>query len=111
MNTKRALVCGASQGIGAAVAECLARDGYSVILLARSADKLQNVLQGLPGTGHEILAQDLGDIPALQVKIQSQLEKGPITVLVNNSGGPKSGPLLQAQADDFQKAFTEHVLG
>jgi 3-oxoacyl-[acyl-carrier protein] reductase len=111
MKTSRALVCGASQGIGEAIAHELAQAGVQVFALARSKDKLQRVVASLPGTGHQAVVQDLSDLAGLKMQIEGLLKAhGPIQILINNSGGPKSGPLLEAEDQEFLKGFTEHVL-
>ena len=107
---KRALVCGASQGIGAASAIELARLGATVVLLARDEAKLGGVLNALPGTGHERISADLTDRDGLRAKISSLVERaGPIEILVCNSGGPKGGPLIDATEDEFLRAFEAHI--
>jgi 3-oxoacyl-[acyl-carrier protein] reductase len=106
----KALICGASQGIGEACAKEFASRGISVVLLARSQDKLESICKSLPGSDHEILAHDLGDITGLKTKLSQILKKGPIQILINNSGGPKAGPLMQAEDSEFLKALSEHVL-
>jgi 3-oxoacyl-[acyl-carrier protein] reductase len=110
MKNIKALVCGASQGIGEAVARALAREGHQVVLLARSGPKLEAVCRDLPGQSHRVISHDMGDITGLQKKVQAELEQGPFQILINNSGGPKGGPLLQASAEEFSKAFSEHLL-
>jgi len=105
------LVCGASQGIGAASALELARLGAAVVLLARNRDNLAATLATLPGKGHEILVADLANREALRQKIADLLERlGPIEILVCNSGGPKGGALVDAAEEDFLRAFETHVL-
>ncbi|MGH8224661.1 MAG: SDR family oxidoreductase [Gammaproteobacteria bacterium] len=101
-----ALVCGASRGIGRAVAEALAARGASVTLLARDADALAEVRAALPaaeGARHETLVADLEDAQSLAEKIQS-LDR-PVHILVNNAGGPPGGPLIEADADAFRRGF------
>jgi len=116
---KQALVCGASQGIGEAVARQLAAQGASVILLARSADRLATVAEEIasandrkdPARKPVVLALDLGDEARTQSAIGRLVEeRGPIHVLINNSGGPSPGPLLDAALDAMRKGFAEHVL-
>ncbi len=60
MKNKTALVTGASSGIGAVFARELARDGYAVTCVARSRDRLQDLVKEL-GSGHRILITDLAD--------------------------------------------------
>jgi 3-oxoacyl-[acyl-carrier protein] reductase len=108
---KRALVCGASQGIGAAAARALAAAGARVALLARSADALAAVRAELPGSGHVTLAADLGDTVALGQRVDALVRDfGPIEILVCNGGGPKGGPVAQAASEEFTTAFAAHVL-
>lgn len=59
------LITGASSGIGAACAEKLSRDGHTVVLVARSAEKLQQVAAALPGTAH-VFPYDLEDVTQLK---------------------------------------------
>jgi 3-oxoacyl-[acyl-carrier protein] reductase len=110
LNGKRALVCGASQGIGEAIAHQFAIMGADIILLARSHDKLEKIRSELPGARHEILALDLKDRVKLDVEIKRLQKTGPIEILVNNAGGPKAGSLLEASDKDFLDGFENHIL-
>lgn len=113
----KALVCGASQGIGAATVQHLAQAGVQVFALARSQNKLEELVRSLPGgassepVGHRAIVQDLSDLAGLKKQMAQLIqEEGPIHILVNNSGGPKAGPLLEADDSEFLKGFTEHVI-
>jgi len=111
MNDKTALVCGASQGIGEAIAQTLAALGVRVIAHARSREKLENLIAGLPGSGHAVLAADIGDREAMGEAVRGQLDQhGPIHILVNNTGGPKPGPIADAGEDAFLQGFQNHIL-
>lgn len=114
LSNKKALVCGASQGIGEATAHALAAQGAEVILLARTRVKLETLKAQLPtpkNQSHQILALDLNNIDLLKESLsQILLEKGPISLVINNAGGPKSGPLLEATDNDFIQAFQSHIL-
>lgn len=110
LDGKQALVCGASQGIGAATALALAEQGAEVLLLARNTEKLQQVLEQLSceqGQTHRCLAFDLMDTPGLH-QLAKQLPA--VQIVVNNAGGPAPGPLLKAAPEQFEAAFRLHVL-
>lgn len=111
LQNKRALVCGASQGIGAATAYALASQGCSVTLLARNQDALTQVAKKLPHPErHSTLVVDLSNPAQIEKSITEVLKKGPIQILICNSGGPPSGPMLDAKGEDFTTAFQHHVV-
>ena len=109
---RRALVCGASQGIGRACAEALAAAGASVTVLARQASSLESVRASLGDGDHHSLVADLSEWEAAAAAVTEHVEQtGPIHVLVNNSGGPKAGRAIDAEPADFLAGLTPHVLG
>jgi len=111
MNNRTALVCGASQGIGEAVAHELAGLGCRVVAMARSLDKLEKVVAALPGQGHVALAHDIADRNGLTQRLTQIIENvGPIHILINNTGGPKPGPISEAEEETFVNGFANHVL-
>ncbi len=110
LSGKTALVCGASGGIGRAAAAALAGQGARIVALARRADRLRSLVDAL-GEGHIALTADLDDRRALQQRVAAQLERtGPMHILLNNTGGPPAGPLIDATEADFLTAFGRHVL-
>ena len=112
---KRALVGGASQGLGAACAWQLAEQGAEVIVLARSEEKLAKLIRDLPATGgqkHSYICADSADIPHLATEVQAQLDEGgAISIWVNNTGGPAPGPAHLASPEEFTHAFSQHLPG
>ncbi|CAM2006596.1 SDR family oxidoreductase [Acanthopleuribacter pedis] len=110
LSGKRALVCGASQGIGAAIAAALADMGCAVTALARTQEKLEAVVTALPGDGHRVVALDIGDWNALNTAISLELAEGDIQILINNSGGPAPGPISQAPAEAFSAGLQNHII-
>ena len=103
---KRALVCGATQGIGRAAAVELASRGAAVTLFARDLAALERVRAELPGSGHSVLAADFHDNDAVRNTAAANVnERGPVHVLVNNTGGPPGGPIVDAKPDAFLTAF------
>ncbi len=98
---RNALVCGASAGIGRAIAQGLQAAGARVWGLARRGEELAKA--GLDG----MVAHDLEDLDGLARALAGL---PPIHVLVNNAGGPPAGPLLEARDADFERPFRRHVL-
>ncbi len=109
-NRRWALVCGASQGIGRAVAQSLSEQNWNVALLARNESELNRLAQTLK-TETYIWVQDLNDHTGLREGAQRLLKKvGAVSALINNSAGPKGGPLLLAEASELENALRTHVM-
>jgi 3-oxoacyl-[acyl-carrier protein] reductase len=110
---KRAMVCGSTQGIGRASAELMAGLGAEVVLVARDAGKLEEVVGGLlcdAGQRHAFVSVDFSNPHSVRNGVESHISRhGPVDILVNNTGGPKSGPILEAQIEEFSTAFAMHV--
>lgn len=106
---RRALVGGASAGIGAATARILARCGAQVCLMARSETDLSRLLPELEGTGHSYVAVDFGNPDAVDRVLEHFNDWGYPHIFVNNSGGPAAGPLLEAEPMAFLKALQQHL--
>ncbi|KIN73291.1 SDR family oxidoreductase [Sulfitobacter guttiformis] len=86
---KRALVLGASRGIGMAIAKSLAAEGAVVFAAARSIDKIEGWANGM-GNVHPI-ELDLSAIQAVDTVIDRLLTEGGVDIVVNNGGGPPPG--------------------
>jgi len=113
LRKKHALVCGSSRGIGRASAIALATMGCQVTLLARSPEKLVETLHLLPknhGQEHQMLIADTSNLQNLHEKVREHVAAHPVQILVNNSGGPSPGAILQATSEDFMQAYTQHLL-
>ncbi len=110
---KRALVCGSTAGIGKASAIELARLGATVTLAARNAEKLQATLAELPTPAsqlHGSLVVDIADAGSVQAAAKA-IEAGPVIhILVNNTGGPPGGTMLDATAEQLLAAFQSLML-
>src|SRR5690349_7417832 len=109
-DTQWALVTGASAGIGAAIARELAVRGYSLLLTARRADRLEKLaheLHEVHGTHCRTVAADLAD-PAGPLKLLAycRTEKIAVDMLVNNAGYGVPGALV-AQPWDAHRDFIE----
>ncbi|PZU85117.1 MAG: 3-oxoacyl-ACP reductase [Chelatococcus sp.] len=93
---RRALVLGASRGLGAAIAGALAREGASVIAAARSVETTKAwIAQQDAAVAARItpLAFDLADRASVDALAETVLAEGGVDILVNNSGGPPAGPV------------------
>lgn len=112
---KKAIVCGASKGIGRATALELATLGASVTVIARNKDTLEAVKDALDTSKnqtHFALPADFSAPEALKTAIDAHIKEiGAAHILVNNSGGPPAGPVHTASTDQFTAAFTQHLLG
>tara|TARA_B100000212_G_scaffold70326_1_gene49419 strand:- start:318 stop:1094 length:777 start_codon:yes stop_codon:yes gene_type:complete len=114
MNNKHALVCGSSKGIGASTAIELSKLGATITLLARDKDSLANVLDSLDTSkkqNHNFIIADFDDPFKLKDTIDQHIANNPtIHILINNSGGPKPGPIVDANVEDFISAFNRHLI-
>jgi len=102
---QRALVTGASSGIGRETAIAFAKAGIDVALVARSQNKLNALAQDLSQSGVEVKTYsiDLSQIDALPGSLQKLLNDfGPVNILVNNAGMGYTGALADMPLADWQ---------
>lgn len=105
---KRALVLGASRGLGAAIAQSLASEGAIVFAAARREDAIVEWRARLAepvAARVEACSLDLSDRAALDAFADRLLAEGGVDILVNNGGGPPPGAALSARLDDWQAHF------
>ncbi|MEO5891504.1 MAG: SDR family oxidoreductase [Ferruginibacter sp.] len=105
---KKALVGGASSGLGKAIATQLAQCGAEVTLMARSEEKLQAVVAALPageGQQHNYLVVDFSDFRKFESIITEWFQRNQVDILVNNTNGPSAGGVLSKSVDDYQQSF------
>jgi len=100
LDGKRALVTGASSGIGQACAVALAEAGAHVICAARGMEKLQASVDEMTAQGWsaEALALDMGDLDALKVAIDAQLL---LDIVVNSAGIARHAAALDTTPNDY----------
>ena len=108
---KNALVCGSTAGIGKAAAIALSKEGVNVTLVARNEDKLKEVLSLLSPEGHHnYIVADFSNPIELKEKVSAFISKHHgFHILVNNTGGPRSGEILNATLEQFETTFTQHL--
>lgn len=113
LSGKNALIGGGSAGIGRAVAIELAALGANVTLLARTESALLESVAALAtgsGQQHGYIVADFSDPAALAEKVRALCETKAIHVLVNNTGGPPGGPIVEADAGAFLAAYHNHLI-
>jgi len=110
---KNAFVGGSSRGIGKATAIELAKLGANITLVSRSADMMINIVHELDksqGQHHDFLVVDFNDIENLKKQAYALALKKDIHILVNNTGGPAPGGMLETGLNDFLEAFKNHLI-
>ena len=111
---KTALVCGSTQGIGRATAVELALLGANVTLIARNEEKLRETVEILDTSLsqlHRYVVADFSDHENVKDAIEDYLRLCPdVHILINNTGGPAGGPIIEADTEQFIKTFQMHVI-
>ena len=107
---KRALIAGASSGIGLACAVALAEHGAVVTLAARRTERLQALAASLQAAGRhaEILQLDVADIEATSVAVAAA---GPFDILVNSAGLARHGKASDTTAVDYDAVVEVNIRG
>jgi len=110
---KNAVICGSTQGIGLAIAEELALLGANCTLIARSEESLKEVIKELDVSmrqQHDYLVADFSEPEGVKKIIEEHVQHHAVHVLINNTGGPPSGQIVDAEEEDFLKAFNQHLI-
>jgi NADP-dependent 3-hydroxy acid dehydrogenase YdfG len=109
MTARRAVVTGASSGIGEATVRLLREHGWDVVGVARRADRLEALAAS---TGCDVFVADVtkqADVDALRDYLA---DLGPVHALVNNAGGARGmGSVEESSVEDWQWMFDVNVLG
>ena len=101
---KRALVFGASQGIGKAIARCLIEEGARVIASSRSEDNLEKLAREVPIHGH--VCANTAIVGDSERAIDFTMgELGGIDILVHNTGGPEKGQFLEISPEQWERDY------
>ncbi len=106
MSRRRAVVTGASSGIGAASARALAADGFEVWCAARREDRLRDLAEEIDGRAVALDTTDPASVAALAESLDS------LDVLVNNAGGAfDASPVEDADPETWARMYDVNVLG
>lgn len=111
LDGKTAVVCGSSQGIGFSAAQHLAGLGARVILMARNVSRLNQALAALPNPERHSIAQaDFSNPDDVRAAIDRLVAVETVHILVNNTGGPAGGPIIEADIQAFRNTFEQHLI-
>ena len=110
LDGKRALVAGASSGIGLGAAVALAEAGAHVTLAARNADKLSEALEAMRARGFsaDAVSLDVADVVAAEALVDGA---EPFDVMVNSAGLARHSPAVETSHADFDAVFGVNVRG
>lgn len=110
LDGRRALVTGASSGIGLGCAVALARVGADVVVAARSLDRLSEAVEAMAteGLSAEVLVLDVADVEATERAI---VAARPFDILVNSAGLGRHGPATETSVEDFDRVAAVNFRG
>jgi 3-oxoacyl-[acyl-carrier protein] reductase len=114
LDGKVALVTGASQGIGEAIAKQLAAQGATVVCAARTLRKLQDVADAIREAGGQadVIEVDLADGASVKAAVAATLEHhGALHILVNNAGITRDKLLIQMKEEDWDAVINTNLKG
>ena len=108
LTDKVAVITGAGQGIGAAIAQSFAEAGADVVLVARTASDLEDVAALVRAAGRRALVfpadlNDLSVLPTLLDRVAAEF--GGLDIVVNNAGGSASYPFLETRVEHLEGSF------
>lgn len=111
MNDQHALVTGAGQGIGEAIARRLLAQGARVTVLGRRAEPLQKLVEQHPGHCQMVLADVADEAQVRAAFAQAAAVHGDIGILVNNAGQASSAPFMKVDAAHWQQMLAVNLTG
>jgi len=107
---RRALVTGASSGLGLSSAAALAAEGVRVVMVARDADRLRRAAASVEGDVH-VLPGDVSDISGVGELVATAAQMlGGLDILVANAGGPPAGTFASTELDAYLPALELNLL-
>jgi 3-oxoacyl-[acyl-carrier protein] reductase len=112
LSNKTALISGGTDGIGKASAITMSKLGASVTLLARNEEKLKATLTELDTSKnqqHSYLIADFSEEASIN-KVCIQIKELTFDILLNNTGGPAGGPIIDSNPLEFINTFNQHLI-
>ncbi|MFH4355072.1 MAG: 3-oxoacyl-ACP reductase FabG [Neisseriaceae bacterium] len=107
---KIALVTGASRGIGAAIAKCLAQAGAQVVGTATTEEGVQKIEHELAAFGGRAKCVELNQLDASQKVLENIVQElGPIHILVNNAGITRDNVLVRMREEEWDEVLTVNL--
>lgn len=110
---KKAIICGSTQGIGLAIAEELALLGADCTLMARNEESLKESVAKLDTQlrqQHGYLVADFNKPDDVKKIVEEYMAKNAVHILINNTGGPAAGPIIEATEESFLDTFNQHLI-
>lgn len=109
---RSAFVCGSTDGIGKAIALEIAELGANVTLIARNEEKLKKTLAELSNDSqvHRYIVADFSEPEKLKTQVDQYLiDNEAPEILLNNTGGPAPGALIDEDYSKFESTFSAHI--
>src|SRR4029078_13303360 len=113
LKEKNAVVCGSTQGIGRGIAVELGLLGANCTLIARNEETLKKVIRDLDTSldqKHSFLIADFSKPDEVRAIIEEHVKHHGVHILINNTGGPPGGMIMDAKEEEFLKAFNQHLI-
>lgn len=115
LKNKTTMVTGAGRGIGRAIALAFAAQGSDLVLLARTAEQIEQVAEEARRQDRRAMPIlcDVGDVQAVDAAVQRAIDQlGRIDILVNNAGGNfVRGPIADSDPEVWQQVISSNLMG
>ncbi|MGD6801007.1 SDR family NAD(P)-dependent oxidoreductase [Rossellomorea vietnamensis] len=110
---KTAVISGGGSGLGRELAKVYSNEGYHILLLGRTEEKLQSVKEEIitDGGTASILVIDIASAEEVEKASRQITEKYDVELLINNAGVGIFGPFLQAGFEEIEKMLSVNFLG